>query len=283
MPSQQIIYTFQITNLDTSMPEVGTVWTFDYTGGEQEFITPCSGEYKLETWGAQGGKSTVGESGGNGGYSTGYIKLKYNKILYINVGQIGINGQNSIGGYNGGGNSEYINNGSGGGATHIATKTGLLSKLENFRDNILIVSGGGGGATTDNIGGSGGGFKGNNGLYGTTGEKEGIGGTQVNGGSGSSSSGYFGHGGDGNAAGGGSGYYGGGSTKIGNGEDSSAGGGSGYIGNSLLTNKAMCCYNCTESTEESTKTISTTCTSETPTENCSKQGNGYARITLISY
>ena len=45
----------------------------------------------------------------------------------------------------------------------------------------------------------------------------------------------------------------------------------------------MYCYNCEESTEESTKTISTTCTSETPTENCSKQGNGYAKITLISY
>ena len=43
----------------------------------------------------------------------------------------------------------------------------------------------------------------------------------------------------------------------------------------------MYCYNCTESTEESTKTISTTCTSATPTENCAKSGNGYARITLI--
>lgn len=43
----------------------------------------------------------------------------------------------------------------------------------------------------------------------------------------------------------------------------------------------MYCYNCEESTEESTKTISTTCTSETPTENCSKQGNGYARITYL--
>ena len=33
--------------------------------------------------------------------------------------------------------------------------------------------------------------------------------------------------------------------------------------------------------EEQTKTISTTCTSETPTANCSKQGNGYAKITYI--
>ena len=44
----------------------------------------------------------------------------------------------------------------------------------------------------------------------------------------------------------------------------------------------MYCYNCTESSEEATKTISTTCHSSTPTENCAKIGNGYARITLIS-
>ena len=62
----------------------------------------------------------------------------------------------------------------------------------------------------------------------------------------------------------------------------SGGGGSGYIGNSLLTNKVMYCYNCEESNEESTKTISTTCSEETPTSYCAKKGNGYARITLVS-
>lgn len=44
----------------------------------------------------------------------------------------------------------------------------------------------------------------------------------------------------------------------------------------------MYCYNCQESNEENTKTISTTCSEETPTENCAKKGNGYARITLVS-
>ena len=52
--------------------------------------------------------------------------------------------------------------------------------------------------------------------------------------------------------------------------------------NTLLTKKVMYCYNCQESSEESTKTISTTCTSATPTSACAKSGNGYARITLIS-
>ena len=77
--------------------------------------------------------------------------------------------------------------------------------------------------------------------------------------------------------GGGGGFYGGSS----NGGISASG--SGYIGNSELSEKVMYCYNCQESSEESTKTISTTCTSATPTAACAKIGNGYARITLISY
>ena len=76
----------------------------------------------------------------------------------------------------------------------------------------------------------------------------------------------------------GDGFYGGGAGRTAYG----AGGGSGYIGNSLLTNKVMYCYNCEESNEESTKTISTTCNEETPTSYCAKKGNGYARITLVS-
>lgn len=43
----------------------------------------------------------------------------------------------------------------------------------------------------------------------------------------------------------------------------------------------MYCYNCEKSSEESTKTISTTCVEEKPTGNCAKKGNGYARITYI--
>jgi len=60
-----------------------------------------------------------------------------------------------------------------------------------------------------------------------------------------------------------------------------SGGGSGYIASSSLTNKSMYCYSCTESNEESTKTISTTCAEETPTENCAKISNGYAKITWL--
>ena len=79
--------------------------------------------------------------------------------------------------------------------------------------------------------------------------------------------------------GGGSGFYGGASG------DSGAcygGGGSSYIGNSLLSDKAMYCYNCTASNDTNTKTISTTCNETTSTANCAKKGNGYAKITLVS-
>ena len=280
------------------MPEVGTVWTFDYTGKEQTFKVGRTGTYKVELWGAQGGSSIAngeyGVHGGYGGYSIGNINLKIKQNLYINVGGIGENGKinkNDIsGGYNGGGISHWDKmddeaSGGGGGATHIATTSGLLSTLENKKFSILIVSGGGAGSAWTNIGGAGGGISGTAGT-----EKNGYTskpGTQTSGNS-------FGLGGNGSdnvgtpGSGGGGGFYGGGGGYIesttNTTHDALAGaGGSGYIGNPSLYNKTMYCYNCTESSEESTKTISTTCTSKTPTENCSKQGNGYARITLISY
>lgn len=43
----------------------------------------------------------------------------------------------------------------------------------------------------------------------------------------------------------------------------------------------MYCYNCKESSEESTKTIFTTNVSEIPISNYVKKGNGYVKITYI--
>ncbi len=231
---------------------------FDYTGTEQVLTIPKTGTYRLETWGAQGGSHTVEKHGGYGGYSLGTINLKINDNIFINVGGQGVINNSDVGkitsgGYNGGGASFadatiFLDYGaSGGGATHIANKSGLLSSLENYKNNILIVSGGGGGSNADT----------------SSNLSTGIGGKSGP-----------------NSGGGGSGYYGGGGGTRAN-DDSSGAGGSGYIGNSLLTNKVMYCYNCEESSEESTKTISTTCTEETPTANCAKKGNGYARITYI--
>ena len=289
--------------------EDGTTWNFDYTGGEQTFTVPCDGEYKLETWGAQGANynSDIGAGGGAGGYSNGMLTLSKKNSLYINIGGAGgekcLTESCSPGGYNGGGigsgNTTYsVASTGGGGATHIALKSGLLSTLENNKYEILIVSGGGGGTSyqsdingpyTGN-GGHGGGFKGTNGTNKRTGWNPGYGGSQTSGGTSGGgnlvngenrgNAGAFGQGGNGlhYSGGGGGGFYGGGASN-----QAGAGGGSGYIGNSLLTSKIMYCYNCEESSEESTKTVSTTCVSQTPTENCSKRGNGYARITLVKY
>ena len=286
-----------------------TVFNFEYTGSEQTFTAPVSGTYKLETWGAQGGNSSKEENhGGYGGYSKGLIKLDAKSIVYIYTGGAGETMNKGVytGGYNGGGGRLYADSqdsaGSGGGATHIATQSGLLTTLDKYRNTILIVSGGGGGGKKytssdiaySGVGGAGGGYTGGKGIafndivYGV-----GLGGSQTSGGSAEIiengnglTNGSFGQGAVVNysydnrylvGAGGGGGFYGGGSIEHG-----PAGGGSGYIGNPLLTNKAMYCYNCEESNEENTKTISTTCNEETPTSNCAKKGNGYARITLVS-
>lgn len=269
---------------------------FAYTGSEQKFIAPVTGKYKIEVWGAQGGGFSTYESG-FGGYSFGIVSLNKNDVLYVNVGGKGTNGSASSeiasGGYNGGGNGGDVSstryNGGGGGATHIATASGLLSTLSTNKQAILIVAGGGGGSggwepSTYEIrlGGSGGGFNGVNGeprlqsndVYGVSGKQteSDSGGTFGQGRSYKYVSSYqYGIGG------GGGGFYGGGVN-----DSCAGGGGSGYIGSSLLTNKAMYCYNCTASTATATKTISTTCTNKTATQNCAKKGNGYAKITYIN-
>ena len=143
----------------------------------------------------------------------------------------------------------------------------------------MIVSGGGGGVSTWwNVlsdGGSGGGFIGSSTKINFN-DVNPTGGTQSSGGTGGGNL-------DGQSASSWlNGIFGmGGGVKISNTINISGAGGSGYIGNSKLTNKAMYCYDCEESTEESTKTISTTNVSEIPISKYAKKGNGYARITII--
>ena len=273
---------------------------FGYTGKEETYTAPTDGTYKLETWGAQGGTVVYSSTydGGYGGYSSGYVTLNKGDKLYVNVGGQGSGGiatMNYAGGYNGGGNTNGTSgsdhyHSSGGGATHISSVSGILSKLSDSLDSILIVSGGGGGSyrhtaggSYSSIGGSGGGYIGSDATTSGSNGMQGIGGTQT---SGRDYNASFGQGGQPNASygsAGGGGFYGGGASNgktMSNG-NSGGGGGSGYIGNSKLTNKAMYCYNCEESSDESTKTISTTNVSETPTANYAKIGNGYAKITKI--
>lgn len=296
----QTVYTIHIIKDDAP---IVTPYEFPYKGKIQTFIAPMTGYYRLETWGAQGG-SISGYYGGYGGYATGTVRLKKDETLYVVVGGRGLGatgpGQGLVGGYNGGGGvtgNIRVNHitASGGGATHIAKTTGLLSALDKKREEILIVSGGGGGARNQanheaaarwGHGGSGGGAiaggaQSNNGSVYTLTTITAVSGTQTAGFA-------FGQGESvvDNGAGGG-GYFGG---YSGNRHNTSytgtGGGGSGYIGNDLLFSyrditKVMYCYNCLSSEPEDTYTENTGNYSVSPLSYYAKSGDGYARITLL--
>lgn len=131
----------------------GSYQDYAYTGGMQSVTIPHDGIYKFEVWGAGGSNSALHGSGnygnnyntnGKGGYSVGYKLCKKGEVYYICVG--GCNNP-----YNGGGRG---NAGWGGGATHIATKTGELKNLSGNKAAVLLVAGGGGGGWYGGNGGN---------------------------------------------------------------------------------------------------------------------------------
>ena len=245
----------------------GQEWTFPYTGAVQTYTVAsmCSGTYKLEVWGAQGG-STSSNTGGLGGYSVGNKTLTAGTVLYIAVGGTGtyvnITGTYALGGYNGGGTATTdvtratgVGTASGGGLTHIALVTGTLQAIGYTsavtNNNLIIAAGGGAGAYyTYTNGASGGGLTGGDGAV-QNGSQTAAGvnnfATPIVGG--------FGYGGYSASptiaiSGGGGGFYGGGATQ-----NAQAGGGSGYLSSSLTTSSMT---------------------------NGVRTGNGYAKITLVS-
>lgn len=311
--TNMIITTAQDGTMNFYYIDPENVTSFGYTGNVQQFTVPKAGLYKIETWGAQGGSFQISSEifkSGYGAYSGGYINLTENQVLYVVVGRKGdyceSNDKNvqctSTRSYNGGGECKSLTGyssqigifacGSGGGATHIAINSNLgeLRNYNNNRNDILIVSGGGGGAHAANYpfnygyGGSAGGYIGNNNESKGRDTKIKNGGTQSTGnafGYGAQISSYC-------NGGGGGGYYGG------EGAIGGSAGGSGYIGNTNLLNKSMYCYDCAETTEASTFTVSTTgdsdlkniigCPigySEYPVSKCAKAGDGYAKITYL--
>jgi len=211
-----------------------TTVTFSYTGTEQAWVVPAGvTNIQIEASGAQGMARTA--AGGLGGKATGTATVTPGQTLYIHVG-----GQST--GYNGGGNAGW-SGGKGGGASHIATVSGLLSTLSGNKPAVIIIAGGGGSAgCTSCAGGTGGGTSGGNGsgTYGTGG----IGGSPTACGSVCGGFGYGGNGtsvynadyGTGYGGGGGGGYYGGGGVTPDSAydDDKGGGGGSGYINTSFI-------------------------------------------------
>ena len=186
--------------------------------------------------GGTGGRTATG--GGKGTKITTTLTIANNTKLYLVIG--GNGGYN--GGYNGGGDGGDggVNDGGGGGATHVALRTGTLENIGvgNIADVLIVAAGGGGdragGGYNGGDGGTGSG--GGDGVNGNTGAGGGgAGGGSSSGGTGGGSfgtayagNGSFGSGGDGysaGGAGGGAGLYGGGGGYA----FSSGGGGSSYI------------------------------------------------------
>src|SRR5574344_1870127 len=223
------------------------VYNYDYTGSYQTFNVPTDGYYKLETWGAQGGKSvqfseTKGDAG-TGGYSSGLIKLTAGTKLYIYVGQQGATGNlsNSLtaSSFNGGGagigsTDRDDGGGAGGGATDIRLVNGSWDNSSSLNSRIMVSGGGSGSAVVGTTfagkaGGSGGGIKATGNIWNYQNVE--VSNSNYNA---TQTQGYkFGIGQDGIAngnaggAGAGGGYWGGYSSK--QSVAGGAGGGSGYV------------------------------------------------------
>lgn len=250
-----------------------TEWNFNYTGGSQ-YTRFKPGKYKLECWGACGGKKGVtAGNGGLGGYAKGELTLKKETILSVYVGEQGRDGSNAWTIFNGGG---FGGVSTGGGATDIRLIAGDWDSQKGLLTRIIVAGGGGGHDSDTPTGGyssAGGGTKGNNGT--STLSYHAPGATQYDGGRGADfhSDGSFGLGGGTITysqyckCGGGGGWFGGAGSKV----SSSAGGGSGYV-----------------LTEDSYKPAGYTPTSEyyminpnLATGNNTTKGHGYAKITLL--
>lgn len=189
--------------------------------GVWTWTIPSTGNYKIECWGAKGGRSNGwGPAGGNGAYAQGTMRLRGGENLKIVVGRMGTNNYYDAGG--GGGtyvctedNEALVVAGGGGGGSASGMGPGPGPQYGNNSPN--------GGSTYQNSGGSGGGGGGANGPAGGGGGvsgngQGGWGGQSFANGSvgGPNANGGFGGGGGGggtNGAGGGGGYSGGAASR----------------------------------------------------------------------
>lgn len=266
--------------------------------GKVEAVTLPPGRYKLEVWGAEGGKNgQYYNYSGKGGYSVGTLTLVSPTKLYIHVGEC----PNSMnGGWNGGGSgsayqSSYVAAG-GGGSTDISLYGEEGSSNWNNQNHLysrIIVAGAGGGSSLDSqypdwYGGCGGGICGQrSGFPYSSGSDEGTQTKARNDNSYSSGQG-FGVGGTyytgGGSSGGGSGWYGG--CASGNGSTGCGGsGGSGYVYNSSTASNypSGCKLNSSFYLADSS-TISGDQNIPNPLNGSTEKGHsghGYARITLL--
>ena len=204
--------------------------TFDFTGAvETSGFPSCVTEVTVRAWGAQGGSSTEGSTGGLGGYVEGTVCVNPGTALSVLVGEQAASVYYPCGGGGGSyvatGNMPLFVAGGGGG--------GYLDWTPGGDSTDLSTAGAGVGGTSHNDGGGGGGFstdgQGTQGSGGQSFLAGGAGGIEYPAGNTNASAGGFGGGGGASQsgtfnAGGGGGYNGG---NAGNGNAST--GGTSYI------------------------------------------------------
>ncbi len=125
----------------TDLVATEKIYTFTYTGSEQEFVPPQDGIYKIELWGAQGG-DIDGYFGGKGAYTAGNIELTKDDELYVYIGEDGDNIDQI--GFNGGGLKEGGYGSGGGGATDVRLVNGDWKLFDSLKSRIMVAAGGGG-------------------------------------------------------------------------------------------------------------------------------------------
>ena len=115
----------------------------------QEFTVPTgeSGYYKIELWGAAGGKSGASAEGGRGAYTSGTIYLKEWDVLYFFIGTKGQDYTDGLteaptGGFNGGSDGDLTTQtAGGGGATDLRIDDGG-SPADALNTRIMVAAGG---------------------------------------------------------------------------------------------------------------------------------------------
>ncbi len=143
------VSTFGLPSNTLKVKAAQTEWNYSYTGTVQTFTAPTTGKYSFELIGACGGgyapvyRPAIFSPSGIGGKTTGEIYLTAGETIYVIVGGQGTMGSGTNnGGFNGGGKA-YFGNGSGGGASHLATTNTLIS--ETAVSDLIAVAGGGAG------------------------------------------------------------------------------------------------------------------------------------------
>lgn len=143
-------------NIDLALNvETDIKYNFEFEEKQQEFVTPVTGEYRIELWGAAGNyyPNNMIDEVGKGAYTAGTISLEEGQELFIYTGKNATDeGDFYTAAFNAGSTArgkdrtdEYgHNSSSGGGATDVRLVSGAWNNTASLRSRIMVAAGGGG-------------------------------------------------------------------------------------------------------------------------------------------